>query len=61
MEHRLWAYSNGNGWFAIDPEACDFDEDRVDTVEAVLEADTKHNLMQKAAEKGFEIAMWLEE
>jgi hypothetical protein len=60
MEHRLWAYSNGKGWFAIDPAACDFDEDQVNTVEAVLEADTRHNLLQKAAEKGFEIAMWLE-
>jgi hypothetical protein len=60
MDHRLWAYSNGVGWFAIDPATCDFDEDQVSTVEPVLEADTKHDLLQKAEEQGFEIAMWLE-
>ena len=60
MEHRLWAYSNDFGWFAVDPSACDYDQGQVDTIEAVLEADTKHELMVKAEQEGFEIAMWLE-
>jgi len=60
MDRRLWAYNNEFGWFAVDPAACDYDEDRVDTVEPVLQADTKHALMQKADEAGFELAMWLE-
>ena len=60
MEHRLWAYKNDSGWFAVDPAACDYDEDQVDTVGPVIEADTKHALMQKAEGEGFEIVMWLE-
>jgi hypothetical protein len=60
IERRLWAYTNGTGWFAIDPETCDYDEDQVDTAEPVLAADTKHALLQKAEEEGFVIAMWLE-
>jgi hypothetical protein len=60
MERRLWAYSNDFGWFAVDPSACDYDEDKVDTVAPVLEAETKHALMQKAAAENYEIVMWLE-
>ena len=60
MERRLWAYTNGFGWFAVDPSECDYDEDQVDTAEPVLTADTKHALMQKAEAEGFVIAMWLE-
>ncbi len=42
MERRLWAYHNAFGWFAVDPEECDFDEDKVDEARTVLEATTKH-------------------
>jgi len=59
-EHRLWAYKNDSGWFAVDPSTCDFDEDQVDTVGPVLAAESKHALMQKAEEADFEIVMWLE-
>ena len=60
MENRLWAYTNDLGWFAVDPSTCDYDEEQVDSVEAVLEANTKHELMAKAEIEGYEIAMWLE-
>jgi hypothetical protein len=60
MENRLWAYSNGFGWFAVDPSECDYDEDQIDSIAPVLEADTKHDLMHRAEMEGFEIAMWLE-
>ena len=60
MERRLWAYHNDFGWFAVDPAASDYEEDRVDTVEPVLQADTKHALMQKAEEQGYDLVMWLE-
>ena len=60
MTHRLWAYRNDFGWFAIDPAACDYAQDRVDTVEPLLTADTKHALMQQAEEAGYDIVMWLE-
>jgi predicted ABC-type ATPase len=60
MEHHLWAYGNEFGWFAVDPEECHYDRDQVHTAQVVLEADTKHSLMQKAEEEGFVIAMWLE-
>jgi hypothetical protein len=60
MARRLWAYRNDFGWFAVDPEACDYEEDKVDTVPAVLEADTKHDLINTAEAEGYEIAMWLE-
>jgi hypothetical protein len=33
MARRLWTYRNDFGWFAADPEACDDEEDRIDTVE----------------------------
>ena len=59
-EHRLWAYKNDAGWFAVDPSTCDFDEDQVDTVGPVFAAESKHALMQKAEEADFEIVMWLE-
>jgi hypothetical protein len=60
MERRLWAYSNDFGWFAVDPEACDYHGDQVDTIPPILEADTKHALMQKAEATDYEIVMWLE-
>lgn len=60
MEGHLWAYGNDFGWFAVDPAACDDNQDQVDTVVPVLEADTKHALMQRAEEARYEIAMWLE-
>jgi hypothetical protein len=60
MDRRLWAYTNGFGWFAVDPESCDYDEEQVDTVEPLLEAETKHALMQQAEEEHYEIVMWLE-
>ena len=44
MERRLWAYHNAFGWFAVDPEERDFDENKVDEAPAVLEATTKHEL-----------------
>jgi hypothetical protein len=60
MERHLWAYGNDFGWFAVDPTACDYNQDQVDTAVPVLEADTKHALMQRAEEAGYEIVMWLE-
>ena len=45
MTRRLWAYRNAFGWFAVDPEACDYEEDRVDTVEPLLTADTNSLLL----------------
>jgi hypothetical protein len=60
MEHRLWAYHNEFGWFAVDPEECDFDEDKVDEAPAVLEATTKHELMNMAEADNIKIVMWLE-
>jgi hypothetical protein len=44
----------------VDPEACQYDRTQIDTVPALLEADTKHALMAKADAAGYEIAMWLE-
>ena len=60
MQRHLWAYRNAFGRFAVDPEACEYKEDRVDTVEPVLTADTKHALLQQAEEAGYDIGMWLE-
>jgi hypothetical protein len=44
----------------VDPEACEYKEECVDTVEPVLTADTKHALLQQAEEAGYDIGRWLE-
>jgi hypothetical protein len=44
----LWAYSNAFGWYAVDPEECQYDRAQVDTLQALAEA------------AGYEITMWLE-
>jgi hypothetical protein len=60
MARQLWAYSNAFGWYAVDPEECQYDRAQVDTLPAVVEADTKHALMARAEAAGCEIVMWLE-
>jgi len=60
MGRPLWAYSNDFGWYAVDFEACQYDRAQVDTLPALVEADTKHALMAKAEAVGYEIVMWLE-
>jgi len=60
MARRLWAYNNDFGWYAVDPEECQHDRNKVDTLTAVIEAETKHALMARAEEEGHEIVMWLE-
>lgn len=44
MARQLWAYGNDFGWYAVDPEACQDDRDQVDTLTAIVEADTTHAL-----------------
>ena len=61
MERQLWAYRNAFGWYAVDPAACQYDRTQVDALPAMVEADTKHELMAKAEAAGYEITMWLEE
>lgn len=61
MARELWAYSNAFGWYAVDPEVCQYDRTLVDTLPALVEADTKHALMAQAEAAGYEIVMWLEE
>jgi hypothetical protein len=60
MGRQVWAYHNAFGWYAVDPEQCQYDRAQVDTLPALLEADTKHALMAKAEAAGYEIVMWLE-
>jgi len=60
MARQLWAYSNTFGWYAVDPEACQYDRAQVDTLPALVEAATKHALMARAEAAGYEIIMWLE-
>lgn len=60
MERRLWAYHNEFGWFAVDPEECDFDEDKVDAAPTIFEATTTHELMNIAEADNLKIVMWLE-
>lgn len=60
MARQLWAYGNDFGWYAVDPEACQYDRDQVDRLTALVEADTKHALMAKAEAAGYDIVMWLE-
>jgi hypothetical protein len=44
----------------VNPEECQYDRTQVDTLPALLEADTKHALMARAEAEGYEIVMWLE-
>jgi hypothetical protein len=60
MGRQVWAYHNDFGWYAVDPEACQYDRAQIDTLPALIEADTKHALMAQAEAAGYEIAMWLE-
>jgi hypothetical protein len=58
MARCLWVYYSDFGWFAAGPAGCDDDEDRIDTVEPLLAADTKHALLQQAEQAGCDIVMW---
>ena len=45
MARQLWAYSNDFGWYAVNPEECQYNRAQVDTLPALVEADTKHELV----------------
>lgn len=60
LERRLWAYHQASGWLAVDPAACDFDEDRVDEAPVRFEGQTKQELIRQAEASHFEIVMWLD-
>ncbi len=60
LERRLWAYPHTSGWLAVDPAACDFDEDRVDEAPVRFEAETKPELIRRAEAADCEIVMWLD-